>query len=125
MLLKPGLENSCLDVLPNWGWVWGPGVLVTMLYPGVLRLVTALVMVAMESRPRPTAGLWPPAIRGLEYGAWAGVEVEAEEGGTLGPLEEITGTDPNIITTALLVTHVSDHYKMTISNFLKSIQVKF
>ena len=102
VLLKPGLENSCLDVLPNWGWVWGPGVLVTMLYPGVLRLVTALVMVAMESRPRPTAGLWPPAIRGLEYGAWAGVD--AEEGGTPGPLVEITGTDPNIVTTALLFT---------------------
>ena len=105
VLLKPGLENSCLDVLPNWGWVWGvrPGVLVTMLYPGVLRLVTAWLMVAMESRPRPlTAGLWPPAIRGLEYGAWAGVE--AEEGGTLGPRVEITGTDPNIVTTALPVT---------------------
>ena len=42
MLLKPGLENSCLDVLPNWrgywGWVAGvrPGLLVIM-----LRLVMA------------------------------------------------------------------------------------
>ena len=97
--------------------------MVTMLYPGVLRLVTAWVIVTMESSPRPTAGLWPPAIRGLEYGAWAGVD--AEERGTPGPRVEITGTDPNIVTTALLVTHVSDHYKMTISNFLKSIQVKF
>ena len=66
-------------------------------------MVTAWLMVAMESRPRPTAAdLWPPAIRGLEYGAWAGVE--AEEEGTPGPLVEITGTVPNIVNTALLVT---------------------
>ena len=82
--MKPGLENSCLDVLPNWRGCWDclagvrPGLLVIMLYPGVLRLVTAWVMAAIESRPRPLpAGLWPPAIRGLEYGAG----VEAEEAG--------------------------------------------
>ena len=101
MLLKPGLENNCLDVLPNWTgcWVWGVLVMLAIMgWPGVLMLVMAWAMVSMEARPRllaAAAGLWPPpAARGL--GKEAGAGVDTEEG--TGARVEITGTDPNMVT---------------------------